>query len=864
MHQAYAHRPSGAADALVAVAGGRLWTDGTADRPPGGPVLDAIGHPSRPIVVLVEPDPHAAATACRVRVSPLGDPETGTVVHRADGALRLIGWWDDDVVALAHGARQQPRPGDVLLVSLTGRPTAETAPAAVAAVDHDGAGRRVLTTVGPRPSQWNGHRGGGAGRILVHEADGSVRVLPGTGNAADAVVLDGRVFWLDDLDGAAEVYSLDLERPEGPPVRHSRFGGAGAASLRRSHDRLVLGVLGLVSTLRPGADPRHDVRSPVPQVGPTTSDTPSAPGAGGTSRPDRVVARADGALALLVGGAVRVLTDGDARDVTPAPGAWIVDVAWHESGDLLCLEHRDDTAVVVRRTGAGSVDRPAVRGPGAVAADCLVHAGGLTVVSGEATGVLVLEGQGPARALDERPVHRRSRPAVSPDGRTVAWTQEEDLQGGRLVVHDVETGRRSVLAAAGLHLHGPVFAASGDLHVLVRPVSDLAGTAAPMEPGRVLRIAGTRILEDVRRGRVEVAEAAAGPLHELALVDGDPWALGPGGRWSAVGGCGRGPEPAGVLVRGSTVPAAVLPDGKVSVMGAGDWAAGRAPAPATAPPPASAVAEAVRLGRHAARSVGTSRASGDDAGEALLAAVGRARTREDVAALLEHAAGAVGASHAAVLHDEAPVPGLADRAGRRAVDVLGDVARILVLEDVSVRGWTAVQGLLRGWRDDEPLVLDLRFNEGGQFADAIAARLTAFLMRSATAADATRESPLLVGPSCVAVLVSEYTGSGGEHLAAALRPLPGVTLLGRRTAGAGTGFHRTRPIGAGLRLTLPQYRLGGHGRDGIENRGVTPHVQVPADHRSAETFDDALLGAVADHVARAGTGRLALTGGGIR
>ncbi|MCC3264430.1 hypothetical protein LLE87_40365, partial [Paenibacillus polymyxa] len=75
-----------------------------------------------------------------------------------------------------------------------------------------------------------------------------------------------------------------------------------------------------------------------------------------------------------------------------------------------------------------------------------------------------------------------------------------------------------------VHLTGPVFTADGGLVLLARPVRAIAGTAVPLEPGRVRGVDPGLLLTEEGAPAVRELWRAPVPLHELALVDGRPWA----------------------------------------------------------------------------------------------------------------------------------------------------------------------------------------------------------------------------------------------------------------------------------------------------------------------------------------------------
>lgn len=852
MRDRYLRRPSGAAGTVVAVAAVELWVDGAVLARTCGRttvVTDALGHPSRPLVAVVEAD--EAAGTSRVRVLSIDADGTYVEVHRHAGPLSLAGWWDADTLAVTEAAADAAGPAAAVLVPVCGGPARTREPAlyGIGQVDHAPDGRVVMTTSAPRPTHWRGHRGGGAGRVLwLDPASGRGGELPGTGNAADAVVLGTRAYWLDDLGGAVDVHSLPLDAGPGDvPSRHSRLEGVGATSLRRTADALVVGALGRAWVLTPGAGPDDGVWAPVrAEDSEDASDGTSTAAGGRQAGVERVAVDAAGRAAVVAEGAVRRLEHPDDPWTHAAEGGWIADAAWGADGGLRVLEHHDDAAVV-RVLGAESGPVVLAGGPAAAGLEWVAHGGGTSVVSGESVGVAVLRGSAPVRWLTEDGAHRRARPAVSADGVRVAWAEQDCLQGGRLVVHDLDADVAASLSVPGMHLWSPVFAPSGDLVFLARRVGPVAGTAAPMERGRVCRVPAASPVAGLGAAHAGVVHAADTPLHELAVADGAVWVRRGDGRWADVADGTRviDPGPGGIPLAGSDVPAFTDAHGALVTPSA---SGGRARHVLTPPatPPAAVLAETVRQVRHAVDVAGTEPGGGDAwPGEAAVPAAHPA----DLAELLDAAAGRAGVSHACILRPPSAARGIAAPLLARAERQLAPHARYLALRDVSLPGWHAVQELLRTWRGDAPLVLDLRFNEGGQFADALLGQLHGLLVRSATAQrGGGPRRPLLTAPRTTAVLIGEYTGSGGEHLAAGLRGGAGVSLWGRRTAGAGTGFHRTRPLTHGLRLALPQYRLGGAGRDGIENHGVDPDVIVPADHAAGVRLDDALLARVQDHL----------------
>jgi tricorn protease len=162
--------------------------------------------------------------------------------------------------------------------------------------------------------------------------------------------------------------------------------------------------------------------------------------------------------------------------------------------------------------------------------------------------------------------------------------------------------------------------------------------------------------------------------------------------------------------------------------------------------------------------------------------------------------------------------------------------------DVAATGVAAVERLCRGWDDSRTLIVDLRFNEGGPYADYLAGLLQNLLWRRSVMLKGNTQSALLGGPDLGIVLVNERTGSGGENLTAALSCSPHFTVVGARTFGAGTGFTRTHKLSAGLLMTLPEFELKSS-RTGsrIENSGVEPDITISSSPLSQRPLANADL-----------------------
>ncbi|MGO1884898.1 MAG: S41 family peptidase [Citricoccus sp.] len=781
MDQQIIHQPSAAAEDLVYLAQGTAWVlegrlaldnPGASDGP-AHPIrpralvhedLDCrfvLGHPARHQAVVVR----STAGGYEVAIHGTRDP-TGTALGTFGTAPVPIGWATPDHVLLGLRGEDAALVENVIL-DVTGTRTVPDHLRGVnhlGSIDHDPDGHHpestIITTAGIHPAHWRSYRGGAAGRLQRLGPHVPTDLPVAIGNAADGRILRERLYFLDDLHGAVDVYSTRTDGA-GPITRHTRFTGLGATSLHRSKDRLVVGAAGRAWILDPGAESLIAVSVP-------TRPSPESP----------LMADAGSPL---------------------GPAEWVVAEDRSQDGRTVLLA-RTATEVFVHGLDPAGQQCHTLQVPGLRDhhVDHLVTAAGRTVVSSDVAGVAEVLTDGSLRWLSTVRCHRRGRPALRPDGELVAWTEETGNRGASLHVVDLTSGEQTHLEVPGTHLGAPAFTREGELVFSARPVSPWAGTASPLEGvERWCSLAAEDTVLQARSGRVDVRA--------------DP---------------GERPGPAQAVPSRRPHPRAVLEQ----VLHLASFFPGGA-------------------ARGAALGVPEGRVT-----EELRGLTGRVRDREDLALLVRCALREIGQSHAGLRdhaeHTEHAVPaadgGSADlltRLRHHSRSVLASEAEYLVVPDVSTSGYAAVRDLCRRWRGNRPLVLDLRYNSGGQLADHLAALLTHMLQRSAAARVAgSAVIPLIEGPDRAVVLINESTGSGGEHLAALLSEHPRATVLGRRTVGAGTGFHRRWDLGWDFSITLPQYRLGGSpSRWVLENRGLSPDREHPSCPTAGVGLDDALL-----------------------
>lgn len=192
-------------------------------------------------------------------------------------------------------------------------------------------------------------------------------------------------------------------------------------------------------------------------------------------------------------------------------------------------------------------------------------------------------------------------------------------------------------------------------------------------------------------------------------------------------------------------------------------------------------------------------------------------------------------------------------------DTVGYVNIVVMLPPGDIALEEAALGLdpvIEAFADMETIIVDVRFNPGGHDGLALlyAGRFAdqEYLAFSEQARYGDELSPVLeqyVVPSGprqftgnVLVLTSPATVSGAETFVMAMQPLPHVTIVGERTAGAHSDIlGRTLPNGWEFGLSNEIYTTS----DGniYELVGLTPDIEIPVDPASWEAGADNILDA---------------------
>lgn len=186
---------------------------------------------------------------------------------------------------------------------------------------------------------------------------------------------------------------------------------------------------------------------------------------------------------------------------------------------------------------------------------------------------------------------------------------------------------------------------------------------------------------------------------------------------------------------------------------------------------------------------------------------------------------------------------------RRRVDQLsGGKLAYVYMPDTAIPGLTSFNRYFFAQVDKQGLVLDERFNRGGQAADYVIevlrrALLSYWAPRYGSIYRTTEGA--IYGPK--AMIVNEYAGSGGDAMPWYFRRSNLGTLVGTRTWGGLVGIGDTPVLMDGATVTSPDF--GFFSPDGewdVENHGVSPDVVVEMDPKLvAEGHDPQLERAVA-------------------
>jgi tricorn protease len=181
---------------------------------------------------------------------------------------------------------------------------------------------------------------------------------------------------------------------------------------------------------------------------------------------------------------------------------------------------------------------------------------------------------------------------------------------------------------------------------------------------------------------------------------------------------------------------------------------------------------------------------------------------------------------------------------RRKVDKMsGGKLAYVYLPDTAAGGFTNFNRYYFAQVGKEGVVIDERFNHGGQIADYIIDNLrrtqTNFFMTRAGAPFTTPQGAIF-GPK--AMIINEYAGSGGDAMPWLFRQEKIGLLIGKRTWGGLVGMVGFPALMDGGVVTAPNlafYNLKGQWE--VENHGVAPDIEVEYDPAAVKAGHDPQL-----------------------
>jgi tricorn protease len=181
---------------------------------------------------------------------------------------------------------------------------------------------------------------------------------------------------------------------------------------------------------------------------------------------------------------------------------------------------------------------------------------------------------------------------------------------------------------------------------------------------------------------------------------------------------------------------------------------------------------------------------------------------------------------------------------RRRVDELsGGKLAYVYLPDTEYGGFTNFNRYFFAQIGKSGVVIDERFNHGGQIADYI----IDLLSRKPKSIVAGRDGKTVLDPALAifgpkVMVINEFAGSGGDALPWYFRKAGLGPLVGERTWGGLVGIGGYPPLMDGGSVTAPRAGIGGlTGQWEVENHGVTPDVEVFQDPKAVREGHDPQL-----------------------
>ena len=181
---------------------------------------------------------------------------------------------------------------------------------------------------------------------------------------------------------------------------------------------------------------------------------------------------------------------------------------------------------------------------------------------------------------------------------------------------------------------------------------------------------------------------------------------------------------------------------------------------------------------------------------------------------------------------------------RRKVEALsGGKLAYVYMPDTAVAGLTSFNRYFFAQVDKQGLILDERFNGGGQVADYVINVLNRPLLSFNTFRyGAITRTPTGSIPGPKVMIINEVAGSGGDMMPWMFHYTKTGTLVGKRTWGGLIGILGFPDLMDGGFVTAPNVRIFSPSGEWIaENTGVTPDIEVDLDPKTVSEGHDPQL-----------------------
>jgi len=179
-------------------------------------------------------------------------------------------------------------------------------------------------------------------------------------------------------------------------------------------------------------------------------------------------------------------------------------------------------------------------------------------------------------------------------------------------------------------------------------------------------------------------------------------------------------------------------------------------------------------------------------------------------------------------------------------------AGYIYVPNTGVNGQTELVRMFVPQHTKEALIIDERFNSGGQIPDRFVELLNRPLIHYWGVRDGRDwQWPPIAHAGPKVMLINQWSGSGGDAFPYYFREAGLGPLIGKRTWGGLIGISGAPRLIDGGVVTVPTF--GSYGMDGewiIENRGVGPDIEVVDDPALMTNGGDPQLDAAIEEIKR--------------